>query len=148
MEHSAFQQVVGDLVMQRQNHCYPPSSLVRRSTRPPHASTVVDKAASAWSLAALPLRHHCLLWAICTTVGFIERRVEIGAVHAATRPMEKMPHTQPVLRSMVAREFAGAGLKIVTNIAGMLGPVVLIDEKGGQQRSAWDLVQLRARLGQ
>ena len=59
-----------------------------------------------------------------------------------------MLHTQPVPRSMMAQQFAEAGLKIGTDIAGMLGPFVLIGERGDQQRSVWDLVQLRARRGQ
>jgi hypothetical protein len=62
--------------------------------------------------------------------------------------MEKMPHTQPVPRSGMVQQFAGAGLKLVIDIAGMLGPFVFISERRDQQRSAWDLVQLRARRGQ
>jgi len=40
----------------------------------------------------------------------------------------------------MAQQFAGGGLKIATDIAGMLGPFVLIGERGDQQRSPWDLV--------
>jgi hypothetical protein len=34
----------------------------------------------------------------------------------------------------MAQQFAGAGLKIATDITGMLGPFVLIGERGDQQR--------------
>jgi hypothetical protein len=37
---------------------------------------------------------------------------------------------------------------MITDITGMLGPVVLISEKGGRLRLAWDLVQPRAQRGQ
>jgi hypothetical protein len=50
--------------------------------------------------------------------------------------MKKMPHTQTVLRSRMAH----LRLKIATGIAGMLGPFILVGERGDQQRSAWDLV--------
>jgi hypothetical protein len=78
---------------------------------------------------------------------FVERGVKTDAGYAATRPMEKRLHTQPVPSLRMAQQFAGAGLKIVTDIAGRLGPFVLIGERRDQQRSAWDLVQLRARRG-
>jgi hypothetical protein len=35
--------------------------------------------------------------------------------------MEKMLHTQPVPRLGMAQQFAGVGLKITTDMAGMLG---------------------------
>jgi hypothetical protein len=77
-----------------------------------------------------------------------EHARDTGAGYAATRPMEKIPRTQSVPRSGMAQQFARTGLKIVIDIAGMLGPFVLISERRDQQRSAWDLVQLRARRGQ
>jgi hypothetical protein len=49
---------------------------------------------------------------------------------------EKMPHAQPVIHSRMAQKFAGAGLKIATDTAGMPGPSVLIGERGDWQRSA------------
>ena len=63
--------------------------------------------------------------------GFVETGVETGAGYAATRSVEKMPHNQPVPRSGMAQQSAGAVLKMITDIAGMLGPVVLIGDKGG-----------------
>jgi hypothetical protein len=77
---------------------------------------------------------------IFTTAGFVKRGVETGAGYATTRLMEKMPHTQPVPRLGMAQQFAGAGLKIVTDIAGMLGPFVLISERGeinSGRRGTW-----------
>jgi hypothetical protein len=44
--------------------------------------------------------------------------------------MEKMPYAQPGLRSRMAQRFAGTGLKIATDTAGMLGPFILIGERG------------------
>jgi hypothetical protein len=35
----------------------------------------------------------------------------------------------------MAQQFAGAGLKIATDIAGMLGPFVLIGERGERDRA-------------
>jgi hypothetical protein len=66
---------------------------------------------------------------IFTTAGFVERGVKIGAGYAATKPMEKMPHTQSVPRSGMVQQFAGAGLKLVIDIAGVLGPFVFISER-------------------
>jgi hypothetical protein len=58
-----------------------------------------------------------------------------------------MPHTQPVPRSMMEQRFAEAGLKIATDIAGMLGPFVLIGEMEINSGRRGTLVQLRARPG-
>jgi hypothetical protein len=72
---------------------------------------------------------------ISTTAGFVEKGVKTGAGYTTTRPIEKIPYTQPVPRLRMAQQFAGAGLKIATDIAGMLGPFDLIGERGDQQRS-------------
>jgi hypothetical protein len=81
-------------------------------------------------------RHHYVTTAssFCqspTTASFVERG---GRLRCDQANGEKMPHTQPVPRSWMAQQFAGAGLKIATDITGMLGPFVLIGERGDQQR--------------
>jgi len=44
-------------------------------------------------------------------LGLVKGEVRLGADYAVTRPMEKMPHAQPVPRSRMAQRFAGAGSK-------------------------------------
>jgi hypothetical protein len=44
-------------------------------------------------------------------LGLVKGEFGLGADCAATGPMEKMPHAQPVLRSRMAQRFAGAGSK-------------------------------------
>jgi hypothetical protein len=44
-------------------------------------------------------------------LGLVKGVIGLGADCAATRPMEKMPHAQPVPRSRMAQRLAAAGLK-------------------------------------
>jgi hypothetical protein len=51
--------------------------------------------------------------------------------------MEKMPYTQPVPRSGMAQRFVGIGLKIVTDIAGMLGFSLAREEINNGRCGTW-----------
>jgi hypothetical protein len=89
-------------------------------------------------------RHYCVTTAssFCQspiTASFVERGIKTGAGYAATRLMEKILHTQPVPRSWMAQQFAGAGLKIATDIAGMPGRSFLLarGEINSGRRGIW-----------
>jgi len=151
-------QATGDVITRRPEMPYPhypPQSRLNESTTPPllphrgrprHVSTLTGRLTTAPSFAGL---HHGCYWS-----GEGSGR---GAYCAATRPMEKTPHPQ--------LEPAGAGSKIATDVVGVVGspvprrpqvfwsqsmqrPFVLVGCSGYQQRSVWDFVQLRVRLGQ
>jgi hypothetical protein len=130
------------------------------STDPSHlllSSTAVDQGRvstlTGCVTAASPLRrpvadlHRGLVWS--------REWLGLGADCAATRPMEKMTHAQPVLGSRMAQRLAGSRLKLA-DVAGMLGSSEAPAKTGrsfslarmeidGAQRGT--PVQLRARWG-
>ena len=73
----------------------------------------------------------------------------MGQAQIALRPGQwrkcRTPSRAPLRNGAAVRR---SRLKIATDAAGILGPFVLIGVRGDQQRSAWDLVQWRARWGQ
>jgi hypothetical protein len=90
--------------------------------------------------------HYVVLLPISTAAlfdqgsGWVRRRLRCDPANGENAARPAVP------RSGMALRFAGAGS--TTDAAGILGPFVLIGVRGDQQRSAWDLVQWRARWGQ
>src|SRR2546421_5186653 len=123
MKRPAFQQVAGDLVMRRpQMQDSSPSSFVHQSTTPP-VSTVVDQGRVSTLTGCVTSTSSC-----CRSpprLGLVKGVIGLGADCAATRPMEKMPHAQPVPRSRMAQRFVGAGS---SEAPAKTGPFILIGE--------------------
>jgi hypothetical protein len=51
--------------------------------------------------------------------------------------MENIPYAQSMPHSRIVRRFVGAGLKIVTDIAGILGFSLAREEINGDRRGTW-----------